>query len=280
MNKSLVVAMVVVALNPFVWPGSANADPFLDDFEDGAINYSLWDIVGGARGWRTTDPIGAGPWSWSVAEVDTSDGYLSANVYGPATGLTYGAEAWIQTDYNYNDGQIHLIDFTWGATVLDSHHNHYMIQVTDGYIPSQGDLHWVERRPPLPPITEADLAGTTDLLLSQYPDGTPRVGRFYPSGLPKSDWSMLIDASASATLYDGPGGTGSILGSGLLDAASPWHVRFMVSDGTSAGFPAGEAQLRLYDFDSAVVPLPGAVVLGSIGMGFAAGCLRRRRRQS
>ena len=63
-----------------------------------------------------------------------------------------------------------------------------------------------------------------------------------------------------------------------LDFDDPWYLRFWISDCTSAGFPAGDAELSLYDFaaDSAVVPLPGAVVLGSIGMGFAAGCLRRR----
>ena len=36
----------------------------------------------------------------------------------------------------------------------------------------------------------------------------------------------------------------------------------------------------LDDISMTVVPLPGAVVLGSMGMGFAAGCLRRRRARS
>jgi hypothetical protein len=259
--------MVALALIYVVYPSLGSAQTPSDDFEDGWINYTWWDIGGGARGWRATDPIGTGPWSYSVTEVGTGDGYLSAGVWGPATANTYGAQAWIQTDYNYNDGQFHLIDFTWDALVGDSHYNRYFIQVTDGYIPPRADFHWPETRPPHAPVTEADLAGTSDLLwsLSGSPVWTPSLGVSYPSGLPKSEWSMIIDPSGHAALYDAPGARGSLLSPDFsttdLSPADPWHLRFMVSDGTSAGFGAGAAQLDLYDFSPYKLKEPQKVFL-------------------
>lgn len=240
--RCAIVVSLLVAMTVHIWPSHASAQLLSDDFEDGVINSSLWDVGGGARGWQTTDPIGTGPWYYDHEEVGTGDGYLSASVWGPATGNTYGAEAWFQTDYNFNDGKFHLIDFTWGATVGESHHNNYLVQVTDGYIPAQADLHWPERKPPLPPITEADLAGTHDLLNAGY-----------ATGLPKSDWSMLIDPSGSAKLYGAPDGRGSVLGTADLNLNDPWYLRYMVSDGTSAGFGGGAAQLNLYDVSSTEV---------------------------
>ena len=105
-------------------------------------------------------------------------------VWGPTSGLTYGAEAWIRTIYNYNDGAKHQINFTWEAAVQDDHYNHYHIQVTDGYISADGALHWARAEAPIP--------GTTDLLWEivgqdKYPGGE------YPSGLSKRTWSMTID---------------------------------------------------------------------------------------
>lgn len=261
MKRSSVVSMVAVVLIPFLWQYEAEAQTLSDDFEDGVINYGLWDVGGGARGWQTTDRVGTGPWSWSVTEVGTGDGYLGARVWGPSTANTYGAEAWIQTHYNFNDGKFHLIDFTWAATVGESHYNHYLVQVTDGYVPARADLHWPERRPPSSPIEASDLAATSDLLRSKYTDGSTRLGDFYPSGLPKSDWSVIIDPSGHAAMYDAPGARGSLLSTTDLSAANPWHLRFMVSDGTSAGFGSGAAQLNLYDFSPYDLKEPQKVFL-------------------
>ena len=248
--RCAIVVSLLVAMTIHIWPTHASAHLLSDDFEDGLINDSLWDVGGGARGWQATDPIGTGPWSWSVNEVGTGDGYLSASVWGPATANTYGAEAWFQTDYNFNDGKSHLIDFTWGATVGESHYNNYLVQVTDGYIPAQADLHWPERRPPLAPVKQADLAGTHDLLMAEY-----------PTGVPQSDYSMLINPGGSATLYDAPGARGSVVGTADLDPANPWHLRYMVSDGTSAGFGAGAAQMNVYDFSPYDLKEPQKVFL-------------------
>jgi uncharacterized repeat protein (TIGR02543 family) len=51
-----------------------------DDFEDGAINGSLWVTGGGGRGWQQSDPLGAGSWQYSHTETGSPDGYLEALV--------------------------------------------------------------------------------------------------------------------------------------------------------------------------------------------------------
>ena len=145
-----------------------------DDFEDGVINKDNWVVGGAARGWLQSAPIGDGNWSYSHEEIQGPDGYLSARVFGPASERTYGAEAWVRTRYNFNDGKAYRISFKWEANpVLQGHQDFYYIQVTDGFVPPRGDVHWLSRRPPLPPITQADLAGTGDLLYDEMPGQSP-----------------------------------------------------------------------------------------------------------
>ena len=58
-------------------------------------------------------------------------------------------------------------------------------------------------------------------------------------------------------MYDDIGGTGTLLHENdALDLAKPWHVRFMLACATSAGFPAGDSRLNLYDFSSVAITLP------------------------
>lgn len=226
---------------------------FSDDFEDGAINTSLWATGGAKRGPNPSYPIGVGNWQYSHQEImDPIDGYMSVRVWGPTSGITYGADAWIRTVYNFNDGQSHVINFTWEADVNDTHHNHYLIQITDGYVHDRGWLHWPSE----------DYPGTANLLWGTSPSGDPYRGIYFASelglgaGLPKSTWSITIDSSGIGRLYDDSDGMGSLIHEATLDPTYPWYIRLMVSDGTSAGFSAGDARLILYDFSDSVISEP------------------------
>jgi len=228
-----------------------------DDFEDGVIDTSLWIVGGGGRGWRADDPIGAGDWDYSHEEfIDPTDGYLRTRVWGPPSGLTYGGEAWVCTVQNFNDGKNYVINFTWEPEFLDYHSNWYYIQITDGYIPERADYHWLNRWPPLPPVTEADLAGTYNLLWHTDPVNGPIRGLNFENSpsIGKVSWSIAIDEAGVARLYDGPDTTGSLLHEATLDLSYPWYVRWIVSDGTSSGFPGGDARLKLYDYSALCGP--------------------------
>lgn len=212
---------------------SSVAHGLSDNFEDGIIDTQLWVVGAEKWGWQVHPP-GDGDWNYSHGEImNPDDGYLSTRVWGPVSANTYGADAWVRTVYNFNDGQSYIINFTWEADVVDYHYNHYLIQITDGYIPDEATFHWVSD--PIP--------GTTNLLWTMT-----NHGWYLSSGLPKSDWSITITPSGVARLYDGPNASGSLLHEGSLDSSYAWYVRLMVSDGTSSGFPAGECRLNLYDF--------------------------------
>jgi len=216
-------------------------DPVVDNFDDGVIDSSLWASGGAKRGWRLpADPGDLGNWSHSETEEQASDGYARLRVWGPTSGNTYGAESWIRTVYNFNDGNRYTINFTWEASVNDSAYNYYYIQVTDGYIRADGDVHWPQED--LPP-------GTTNLLSHTY-SGNDYPGKAYPGGHPRSTWSIVIDPAGEAQLYDGADGTGTLLREEALTPASAWYIRLLVSDATSAGFPAGDIALNLYSFSA------------------------------
>lgn len=212
----------------------ADSQQACDDFEDGVIDAALWEW-GGLN--RTTSGGQGGPWEWSHEEViDPDDGYLSMHVSGPGSGLTFGAEAWVRTLYDYNDGANHVIDFTWEADVADFHYNRYFIQVTDGYISPDGNIHWSQ---------EPSIPGTTNLLWRLDGQGNEFPGAIYPTSEFNADWSMSIDSSGVVQLYDD---SGSLLRERSLDDSYPWYVRLMVVDATSSGFPAGDIRLNLYEF--------------------------------
>jgi len=217
---------------------------FLDDFEDGVIDTSLWVVGGRNVSWSPSDP---GSWTWSHDEVISDpgdpDGYLRLRVKGPGSGNSYGAIAWLRTTYNFNDGRDYTLNFTWKADVEDSHCNRHYIQVTDGYIPSFQEFHgWYFDSP------NPGMDGTIDLLWEIDSQGNPHLGHWYPSDGPKQTWSITISPSAVARLYDGPDATGSLLHEATLNLSKPWFVSLMVADATSAGFPAGDTRLNLYHF--------------------------------
>lgn len=180
--------------------------------------------------------------------MDPDDGYLKARVWGPKSGITYSGEAWIRTIHNFNDGKSYVINFTWEPEFIDYNVNYYFIQITDGYIYDKGWMYW--------PLD--DYPGTTHLLWQQRPDGnwTPGCNLENAAPLGKLNYSLTIDTSGVARLYDGPDASGALLREESLGSSYPWYIRFMVLDGTSAGFPAGDTRLNLYDFSAKVMPIP------------------------
>ena len=201
------------------------------------------------------------------------------SVVGPYTGITYGAEAWIRTTYDYNDGDWYMLNFKWKAELGEDHFNQYLVQITDGYIPATAPFHW-QHDEPRPP----ELAPTVDLLWTYNTTSEKWVrGGFVgdtpsdldvPQGSPET-WSIVIHPSGTASLYNGPDATGSLLRAEALDPSYPWYVRLMVNDGTSAGFGAGETHLDLYSYSS--VPEPSTLAL--LGMGAVVLLAHRKRRR-
>ena len=238
-----------------------------DNFENGVIDSSMWTVGGSTRAYYGGP---GGSWQYLNDEVSSPDGYLRNQVMGPTSGATYGAEAWVRTNYDFNDGNNYIINFTWEIDLFDNYFNAFKIQISDGYIDPNWDAdYW----------TSNSIPGTTDLLhrpagsasflfTYQYPD--PNFG--------KESWSLFIDSLGSVTLYDSPNAGGSIISQEGLDPASSWYVRFAVIDATSAGFPAGGLELRLYDFEAkpSTVPEPSTLILFGVGLIGLAVSIRRK----
>ncbi len=216
-----------------------------DDFEDGVIDTDLWVFGGRRESWTPSDE---GTWTWSHNEITAADGYLQTRVYGPASGYSYGATAWIRSTYNFNDGRSHIINFTWNADVAPQPQagSLYYIQLTNGYMPS------FEEKPLNHFLTDG-LEGTTDLLYTPNPLGEEYHGKQINSDTPKETWSLAIDSSGVTRLYNGPNGTGSLVREESPDSTEPWYVRFVVSEATSSGYGAGDSRFNLYRFSSTVV---------------------------
>ncbi len=230
----------------FAVPGQAQT-AWSDDFEDGVIDSSLWEW-GGAR--RGIGGFGAGSWQWSHEEVVATGGYLRIRVWGPTSGNTFGGEAWVRTKYDYNDGTDYLINFTWEAVVSASHIDSYAIQITDGdTAQGSGDLTWW--------LSESACHKNLYCINKGWVSpGSPCFGE-EPHNIPSTSWSIAINAvDQTATLYLGPDGTGDVHSQKTLDSNCSWHVRFFHMDATSAGFPAGDNLLNLYDFSSGPASQP------------------------
>jgi hypothetical protein len=87
-----------------------------------------WEVGGSRRGWNPDNPSDNGAWDYmQTAHED----HLELRVNGPRTGGSYGAESWVRTTKDFNDGNEWMINFSWQAETDDSHFNHYSIQITD-----------------------------------------------------------------------------------------------------------------------------------------------------
>jgi hypothetical protein len=261
----------------------AEVGVFSDGFQDNSIDTSLWSVGGRRYSWTPSDQ---GSWvhsqNESVYDPGNPDGYLRLRVSGPYTGNSYGAISWIRSNYNFNDGVSHLLNFCWMpvATVNDNHNNNYFIQITGNDPPLFAEKNFLAdwQGGALP-------AGTKSLLWSRATSGT-----WVPTGQISSTetldslqsveyaWSAVIDPAGTARLYNGPDATGVMLREESLNTGDAWYFRLGVADATSAGFGAGDVQLNLYSFLASGVPEPSTLILLAVGtVGLLAYAWRKRR---
>jgi hypothetical protein len=204
---------------------------FCDNFENGVIDSSLWEVGGDRFGYSG---YGVGSWQWSQEETS---GALRVRVWGPEDANAYQGLGWLRTKFNYNNGQSHLINFTWGASVNANHVDAYAIEICNGMTSQGPNSGWF--------VSDAPTNQNLYVVYSTVAGGPGQTN------LPPTSWSIKIDgATQTATLFGGPNLTGLVLGQKTLDTASPWYLRFLQMDGSSQGYPAGDNSLYLYDFCS------------------------------
>ena len=219
---------------------AAQAAECSDNFDDGVINSALWEVGGEKRGVGGFD---SGDWQFSITEVVAADGYLQVRVFGPTSGNTFGADAWVRTKCNYNDGLNHSLNFRWGFSVNADHIDAFAIQISNGDVDNTSDnVEWFF----------GDSTDTKNLYLTASdlgPISTPCANTAGQGNMSATAWSIGIDSTnRKATLYDGPNLSGNVLCQKDLDVDQAWYVRFIIMDATSAGFPAGDNSLLLYEF--------------------------------
>ncbi len=170
-------------------------------------------------------------WAWSFTEIG---GMIDVRVWGPTSGTTYGASVWVRTVYDFNDGNKHIINITWGADVKSYHVDYYAIQISNGWTP--GDY---------PPLGHDwfnnDVAGNF-------------VNLYYMANqtdLASTTWSIVINNNEAA-LYSSSNGEGMLLGSKSLNGIDPWYIRFIQCDATSGGYPDGDNHFYIYDVSSGI----------------------------
>ena len=208
-----------------------------DPFGGPEIDPANWVVGGALRGVTAA----GNAWQWSASQ---HDGYLHTRVWGPTSGNSYGSEVAVRTRHDYNDGFNHVIDFTWGAEVNAYHLDQFAIQIWNGVPYTESNGQWFND----------DTEGMKNLYLANGALTPDPVG----VGLvdtPPTHWSILIDAPArQATLFSAANLAGNVIGRKSLSAGEPWFVNFIQADATSAGFPAGDNSVFLYDYSSRVEP--------------------------
>jgi hypothetical protein len=198
-----------------------------DDFEDGVINPELWVWGWGKRG---VGGPGTGTYQGEVIEDTTTypDGNLLLHGEMTPTGGTYGGETWLRTLYDLNDGMNHLINFTWSFDCDGSDYWDFVaFQICNG------DTNW------------------GDNVYSCWEETDSLKNLYLESALPTSstEYTIYINAlTGYATVYEGPDTNSTIYDTDTLNFAYPWFLRFITFDASSAGFPGGNNDLRIYNY--------------------------------
>jgi hypothetical protein len=230
-----------------------------DTFDGPSIDTAQWEVGGDLRGW---EGYGIGPWQWSHTLANSA---LRTRVWGPTSANTYGATAWVRNRRDFNDGQNHLINFTWNSTVNASHVDVMAIEVTDGTVIADSSIDWFF----------ADSAGNKNLYLTGNEMGPIGTGCATTLGMQNSaptTWSISLNAASRvATLFDGPDSTANTVCQKTLDSAHPWFIRFMIADMTASGYPAGDNSLYLYDFVYSARFAPPVITVQPQGLTVVAG---------
>lgn len=174
--KLIVSCLIAAGLASTFCAGSARATEITDHFDDGVIDPSIWAVGGSKRG---TDGYNGGTWNWSVTEIP---GSINLRVWGPPMANTYGSEAWMKTQHNFNDGSNYTINFTWGFTANAYHIDYVAFQITDGSIVIDNNYAWYR-----------DGAPGTHNIFSVYSSGpSPDYGMV---NTPPTAWSILLDST-------------------------------------------------------------------------------------
>jgi hypothetical protein len=280
--KSLGLAALLSTSLAISKPANAEEMPFFEKCDTcGHVSVSdNWTFGGQKISWS---PNELGSWTYSQNPILNNGEVegLELRVTGPESGNSHGAQSWVISQKDFNDGNDWQINFSWQAERRDRIHNRYQIQITDGFIEPNG-LYW----------TSKDIPGTNNFISDDIFGKMINHSKWelyfheqYYTDLntwpnPIANWSFDINKEGLAKLYDQPNSSGNVISQNQLDKNYPWHFRFMVTDATSSGFPAGDISMNLYSFDATAspVPEPSALLLSGIaGAGLGAYSLARRK---
>ncbi|MFC1735099.1 Ig-like domain-containing protein [Candidatus Hydrogenedentota bacterium] len=229
-----VSAFCLLAMGALAVSGDALAWDWSDEFEGRQINEEFWALGGyrfGAEG------IGSGGYEWSHEVLTNKDGRLAVNITGPESNARFGATAWVQTKYNYNDGDDHAVNFTWGSEVSDDYVNHYGIQIGNDHEIDYDSFSW---------IASGDQTAGRTLYYTHEHDISP------------TSWSIEIDsAENTARLHNAPDLAGDVIATKVLDPEESWYVRFVHTDVTQVDRPTTDNTLFLYSYSSSNEPGDG-----------------------
>jgi len=224
------------------------ATPFSDHFDGNSINPSLWVT----HGWQNC--FSGGDWAWSFTEANSR---LTTRVWGPTSGISRGATAWVRTVADFNDGKTWVLNFNLGTTITytPQHIDAFAIQITDGTDPDSPDCLLAAFHP---------VAGTVSLWRTAPATSVgPSIPDTPLSPMPQSDWSVKILPTGTAYLYQAPNAEGTSYSQTALDISKSWYFRFLESDATSSGFTAGDNTIALDYF--AATPEPASLSLLALG---------------